>query len=181
MDGFKTTQKMQHFKEGGSVKYKSRHSEKTEMKEDVKQDKAVVKKAVKMHDEQLHEGKETNLSKLKKGGRTKKEGGCVGRYKSGGGVSYGAKKTEQDIKDIAAIKRMKPKMKADGGMVTDEERARMPKGKLPQQTTDELALQENTEAREMVAGPLRKLKKTFTDVFKKKETTPMKKGGKACQ
>ena len=39
-----------------------------EMKSDIKQDKAMVKKAVKMHDDQLHGGKKTNLSKLKAGG-----------------------------------------------------------------------------------------------------------------
>lgn len=232
MEGFKVNPKMAKnlpcYKEGGSVKYKSRHSEKTEEKKDIAQDKAIVKKAVKLHDEQLHGGKETNLSKLKKGGRMKKEGGCVGRYKSGGGVSYGAKKTKEDIKDIAAIKRMKPKLEsvtmkeggslkavdaeenpglaklptnvrnkmgyakkggsikkyADGGMVTDEERARMPAGKLPQQIVDEEATKENVETREMVAGPLRKLKQGVMEKFKSKSKTPvapMKKGGKACK
>ena len=40
-------------------------------KEDVKQDKAMIKKAFKMHDKQEHKGgKGTNLSKLKKGGPT---------------------------------------------------------------------------------------------------------------
>lgn len=236
MEGFKSSPKMQCFKEGGSVKYKSRHSEKTEEKKDIAQDKAIVKKAVKIHDEQLHEGKETNLSKLKKGGRMKKEGGCVGRYKSGGGVSYGAKKTKEDIKDIAAIKRIKPKLEsitmkeggcakkyaeggslksvdaeenpglaklptnvrnkmgyakkggaikkyADGGMVTEEEKARMPAGKLPQQVVDEEAMASNTETREMVAGPLRKLKQGIMEKFKSKSKTPvapMKHGGKTC-
>lgn len=196
MEGFKSSPKMQCFKEGGSVKYKSRHSEKTEEKKDIAQDKAIVKKAVKIHDEQLHGGKETNLSKLKKGGRMKKEGGCVGRYKSGGGVSYGAKKSKEDIKDIAAIKRTKPKLEsitmkeggcakkyADGGMVTDEEKARMPAGKLPQQVVDEEAMASNTETREMVAGPLRKLKQGIMEKFKSKSKTPvapMKHGGKTC-
>ena len=77
---------MQCFKEGGAVKYKSRHSEKQEESKDIAKDKAIVKKAVKIHDVQQHEGKETNLSKLKKGGRMKKEGGCVGRYKDGGSI-----------------------------------------------------------------------------------------------
>ena len=45
------------FREGGIMK----HS-------DIKMDKKVVKKAVKMHDDQLHGGKKTNLSSLKKGG-----------------------------------------------------------------------------------------------------------------
>jgi hypothetical protein len=43
------------------------------MKEDIKQDKAIVKKAFKMHDAQEHKGgKGTNLDKLKKGGKVKK-------------------------------------------------------------------------------------------------------------
>lgn len=46
------------FKEGG------------QMKDDMKQDKSMVKKAVGMHDKQLHGGKKTNLAKLKKGGKT---------------------------------------------------------------------------------------------------------------
>ena len=40
------------------------------MKDDMKQDKAMVKKAVGMHDKQLHGGKKTYLAKLKKGGKT---------------------------------------------------------------------------------------------------------------
>ena len=48
--------KMQLFKEGGA------------MKNDMKQDKSMVKKAVGMHDKQLHGGKKTDLAKLKKGG-----------------------------------------------------------------------------------------------------------------
>ena len=55
--------KMGYMKKGGDVK----HS-------DVKMDKKVVKKAVKMHDDQLHGGKKTNLSKLKTGGRIASKG-----------------------------------------------------------------------------------------------------------
>ena len=84
MDGFKSSPKMQCFKEGGAVKYKSRHFEKSEMSEDTAKDKKVVKKAFSMHDKQSHENEKTDLSKLKNGGRMKKEGGCVGRYKAGG-------------------------------------------------------------------------------------------------
>jgi hypothetical protein len=50
-------------------------------KKDLAQDKKVVKKAVKMHDDQLHGGKKTNLTKLKKGGMAK---GCG--YAKGGGI-----------------------------------------------------------------------------------------------
>mgnify|MGYP007125365846 CR=1 FL=1 len=38
-------------------------------KKDLSQDKKMVKKAVKMHDDQLHGGKKTNLAALKKGGK----------------------------------------------------------------------------------------------------------------
>lgn len=110
MDGFKTSPKMQCFKEGGAVKYKSRHSEKSEMSEDIAQDKKVVKKAFAMHDKQSHEGEKTNLSKLKKGGRMKKEGGCVGRYKEGGSIKM--KKDAADLKDIQKIKLTKTKKAA---------------------------------------------------------------------
>lgn len=118
MEGFKKLPKgVACFKEGGSV-YKSRHSEKTEMSKDIAQDKKVVKKAFTMHDKQEHPGEKTDLSKLKKGGRAKKEGGCVGRYKSGGKVenAYGTPKTDKDIKDIANTKSQKPKKMQMGGM-----------------------------------------------------------------
>jgi hypothetical protein len=48
--------KMNLFKEGGV------------MKNDIKQDKAMAKKAVGMHESQLHGGKKSDMSKLKKGG-----------------------------------------------------------------------------------------------------------------
>lgn len=48
--------KGQTFKEGGA------------MKDDMKQDKAMAKKAVGMHEKQLHGGKKSDMSKLKKGG-----------------------------------------------------------------------------------------------------------------
>jgi hypothetical protein len=251
MEGFKSLPKMQCFKEGGAVKSKyagggmaykkGGHAESEEMSKDIAQDKKIVKKAVKLHDEQQHEGKETNLSKLKKGGRMKKEGGCVGRYKAGGSIKM--KKDASDIKDIQKIKLTKTKKAeapsaammaeptpfkkggyakkcaeggslkpvdaednpglaklptnvrnkmgyakkgglakkyANGGMVTEEEKARMPAGKLPQQIVDEEATKENTETREMVAGPLRKLKKGLMETFKSTSKTPMKHGGKAC-
>ena len=45
--------------------------------DDVKQDKAMIKKAVKMHDDQLHGGKNTDLKGLKKGGACMANGGYV--------------------------------------------------------------------------------------------------------
>lgn len=111
MEDFKSTAKMQCFKEGGSVKYKSRHSEKSEMSEDIAQDKKVVKKAFAMHDAQEHKGEKTDLSKLRKGGRAKKcGGGTVSRYKTGGSVTnvYEAKKSSGDKDNIRKTKDIKP-------------------------------------------------------------------------
>jgi len=118
MEGFKTLAKgVKCFKEGGSV-YKSRHSEKNEKSEDIAQDKKIVKKAFSLHDKQEHKGEHTDLSKLKKGGRSKKEVGTVKKYACGGGV-YGAKKTKEDIKSIDDAKTCKPKKLAMGGSLTD--------------------------------------------------------------
>lgn len=56
-------------KEGGKIMAtESKKEMREEMKADVKQDKAIVKKAFGMHDKQSHEGKKTDLSKLKGGG-----------------------------------------------------------------------------------------------------------------
>jgi hypothetical protein len=65
---FNQADKGKKFNKGGDMK----HS-------DVKMDKKVVKKAVKMHDEQLHGGKKTNLTKLKSGGSID---GCAVRGKT---------------------------------------------------------------------------------------------------
>jgi hypothetical protein len=62
---------------------------KEDMKMDMAQDKKMVKKAVKMHDDQLHGGKKTNLAKLKKGGMC--GGGMSKKYASGGKVAQLAK------------------------------------------------------------------------------------------
>ena len=67
---------------------KSKKMAKGGMHEDIKMDKKVVKKAVKMHDAQLHGGKKTNLSKLAKGGgievRGKTKGKMINMRKGGG-------------------------------------------------------------------------------------------------
>lgn len=80
-------------KTGGSVSKAVAAHEKKEMRAeekgmhmDVKEDKKLIKKAVNLHDDQLHEGKKTDLSTLKKGGRAKKEVGTVRKYKCGGNV-----------------------------------------------------------------------------------------------
>jgi hypothetical protein len=118
MKDFKSTEKTVCFKEGGQVAYKSRKQYKDDS--DMSQDKAIVKKGVSQHEAKLHKGQPKTELKLRSGGRAKKEGGCVGRYKTGGTVenAYGTPKTKKDIKDIANTKRQKPKM-ADGGGVFD--------------------------------------------------------------
>jgi len=52
---------------------------KTMDKMDMKQDKAMVKKAVGMHDKQQHMGKKTNLAKLAKGGGVETKGKTKGK------------------------------------------------------------------------------------------------------
>jgi hypothetical protein len=56
---FAKADKGKKFKEGGMAH------------DDVAEDKKLIKKAFDIHDKQLHEGKKTNLSKLKKGGCAK--------------------------------------------------------------------------------------------------------------
>jgi hypothetical protein len=85
--------KLTKFKEGGS------------MKSDMKQDKAMVKKAVGMHDKQMHGGKKTDMDALKKGGMpmvmkdgkkmpafAAKKGGMTKMAKGGGIESKGKTK-----------------------------------------------------------------------------------------
>lgn len=109
MDGFKPNTKLQCFKEGGQVKYESRKQHKEEMSADIAQDKKIVKKAISMHDKQEHKGEKTDLSKLKKGGRAKKEAGTVKKYKTGGSVTnvYEAKKDAGDKDNIRKVKDIK--------------------------------------------------------------------------
>ena len=113
MEGFTKLPKMQCFKEGGSVQTKSMcygGKMKEGGKADIAQDKAVVKKAFKMHDVQEHKGEKTDLSKLRKGGRAKKDCGTVKKYKAGGNVTnvYEAKKKSGDIDNIRKVKNIAP-------------------------------------------------------------------------
>lgn len=65
--------KGQTFKEGGA------------MKNDMMQDKAMAKKAVGMHEKQLHGGKKSNLTKLKNGGSaSSRADGCAMKGKTKG-------------------------------------------------------------------------------------------------
>lgn len=110
MEGFKKLPRnLQCFKEGGSV-YKPRKSVEKSESADIAQDKAIVKKAIHMHDAQEHKGEKTDLSKLKKGGRSKKDCGTVKKYKAGGSVDneYSAKKSSGDLDNIRKTKLIKP-------------------------------------------------------------------------
>lgn len=62
---FMKADKGRKFVKGGEA-----HEEKGEMKKDLAQDKKMIKKAVGMHDKQMHGGKKTDMTKLKKGGCT---------------------------------------------------------------------------------------------------------------
>ena len=61
-------------------------------KEDIKQDKAIVKKAFRMHDSQEHHGKHTDLSKLRKGGMMKNM-----KKMAKGGETMGPRTMSEDV------------------------------------------------------------------------------------
>jgi hypothetical protein len=192
MEGFKKLPKgVACFKEGGSV-YKSRHSEKSEVSQDIAKDKQIVKKAVSIHDKQQHQGEKTDLSKLKKGGRAKKDVGTVKKYKTGGTVenAYGTPKTDKDIKDIANTKRQKPKKMQMGGMtgmgaVSDTERAMAPSAAAGQGQMTELEkrrMMEKMARAKKYLGPAQQ-----SELIKQSPAAAgltgnigYKKGGKAC-
>ena len=124
LDGFKKLPKMQFFKEGGHAKVKKMcgggsYKEGGDVKEDLAQDKKMIKKAFKEHDKAEHDKKEPTEIKLKKGGRAKKDCGTVKKYKSGGEVMgvYKAKKGAEDDKLMDKAKNFKPKMIKEGGKI----------------------------------------------------------------
>lgn len=139
MDGFKNTTKIKYFKEGGSVSDFTKRDKKQDSS-DIAQDKAIVKKAMSIHDKQEHPGEKTDLSTLKKGGRAKKELGNVRKFeksakaavkmKTGGVVNvYEAKKKAGDLDSIQKVKDTKAvklcngksvkKMAVGGGVMDD--------------------------------------------------------------
>jgi Family of unknown function (DUF6496) len=68
---------------------------------DIKQDKALIKKAIHMHDAQEHKGEHTNLSHLKKGGeeskaheaKESKKEEAMEHYERGGGAIMASKRS----------------------------------------------------------------------------------------
>ena len=90
---FAAADKGKKFKGGGMAK----SDMKEDMKMDMAQDKKMVKKAVGMHDKQMHGGKKTDMSALKKGGMAKGDkakkmstGGCT-KMARGGGIEVRGK------------------------------------------------------------------------------------------
>ena len=79
---FMKADKGRKFKEGGAM--------------DMAQDKKLVKKAVGMHDKQLHGGKKTNLTKLAKGGYCGGGKMKAKRYNDGGMPDYEREPDAQD-------------------------------------------------------------------------------------
>jgi len=60
-------------------------------KADMAQDKKTVKKAVGMHEKQLHGGKKSDLAKLKNGGMAKMKSGGMAKCAKGGGIEVRGK------------------------------------------------------------------------------------------
>jgi hypothetical protein len=196
MEDFKTTAKMQCFKEGGSVQRKvdgyQKRERKDVMSEDIAKDKSMVKKGVKQHEANLHKGEPKTELTFKKGGRAKKEGGCVGRYKTGGTVenAYGTPKTKKDVKDIANTKRQKPKKMQMGGMTAPAPAgvaAAAPSGAMGQGAISELEKRRMMEKmkRARMLDPAQQ-----SDLIKQSPAAAglvpppvgqYKKGGKACK
>ena len=120
MEGFKSQKKVACFKEGGQVKYESRRERVEEEKADIKQDKAIVKKAVGQHESKLHKGEPKTELKLKTGGRAKKEKGTVKKYCGGKSVKkYEEGGDVEETTEVVAAKEAPKKPVRGSGYDTD--------------------------------------------------------------
>ena len=79
--------KMGYMKKGGMAKKKMNMGGKADMA----QDKKTAKKAVGMHEKQLHGGKKSDLAKLKTGGMAKMKSGGMAKCAKGGGIEVRGK------------------------------------------------------------------------------------------
>jgi hypothetical protein len=123
-----------------------------EMKADIKQDKAIVKKAFKMHDAQEHKGgKGTNLSKLKKGGVAMKE--TMGPKTMSMDVEKGSNKLTK-FGESAVQKRGKTKGKnlGDSGPTVAPKTVKMAKGGSASSRADGCAERGKTKGAMMCMG-----------------------------
>jgi hypothetical protein len=71
------------------MKKRQNNMAKENSKMDMMQDKKMAKKAIGMHDKQLHGGKKTDLAALKKGGMC--SGGKAKKMAKGGGIEVRGK------------------------------------------------------------------------------------------
>jgi len=110
-------------KEGGMAK----SDMKEDMKADIKQDKAIVKKAFKMHDAQEHKGgKGTDLSKLRKGGMAMKKMAMGGQARSAvKGEHPVQKKAKTGAEMIKMAKGGSASARADGCAVKGKTKGKM--------------------------------------------------------
>jgi hypothetical protein len=148
---FNTADKGKTFKEGGAMK-------------DMKQDKAMVKKAVGMHDKQMHGGKKTDMGALKKGGMpmVMKDGKKIPAFaaKSGGMADGG-------MTDPRA-KMMMAKMGADRAMPTAAGRA------MPKRPAEAPMMKKGGMTKMAKGGGIESKGKTKGTMVR------MKSGGRAC-
>ena len=79
--------KMGYMKKGGMAKKKMNMGGMADMA----QDKKMAKKAVGMHEKQLHGGKKSDLAKLKTGGMAKMKSGGMAKCAKGGGIEVRGK------------------------------------------------------------------------------------------
>ena len=101
--------KMGYMKKGGKAG--------EDMKMDKAQDKAMIKKAIGMHDKQEHKGEHTDLSKLKKGGMS-----CAPKKMAMGGMARMASKGEHPVQKQAKRGAEMVKM-AKGGLASGHKSA----------------------------------------------------------
>ena len=86
--------KMGYMKKGGMAKKKMKMggmAYKEGGEADMAQDKKMAKKAVGMHEKQLHAGKKSDLAKLKTGGMAKMKSGGMAKCARGGGIEVRGK------------------------------------------------------------------------------------------
>jgi len=83
--------KMGYMKKGGMAMKKGGMAYKEGGKADLAQDKKMAKKAVGMHEKQLHGGKKSDLAKLKTGGMAKMKSGGMAKCAKGGGIEVRGK------------------------------------------------------------------------------------------
>jgi hypothetical protein len=90
---FLQADKDKKFAKGGETMAKMKH-------DDIVEDKKIVKKAIGMHDKQLHGGKKTELASLKKGGCAPKKmatGGLAAGHKSADGCATKGKTKARQV------------------------------------------------------------------------------------